>query len=292
MLDDDDVCFFRLCGHKCVHLQCLALVDFWRKTGCPLCYTPEQDAVAVKRWQNATMLQSNMVMSYVSEAVIDPATGGGGSVTGGTAAPVSLDMMSNNTVKNFFDLGFAAATIKGAFDVKRPYMTEPSYPTPARQLMLETNFAALSGSREHRHVREVSDCPMKYVGHRYTFRDLVYLGLNLPIILYGPHELAVHHILSYLDLDGATVRSITSLPGPLFVNLLLAGVPLSQFVQCRLTFRQLLLMQFHAAAFVAAGGTKQDLKQMMAPVIATRGLDLGHMLPQFGCTEDMARLLI
>lgn len=287
-----DCVHFMRCKHKWVHFQCATLVDFQKRHGCPFCrkYPAPAHLWASSSAAAASDAEDEIMQTFVAGTDVERERDRGVL----SLVPVSanmvrrgmLDLMTNNAVVPVMDRrDLTMAEVRSAYESRRQFLDEPAYATVARALCFELGIDATQTPAAH--PRNVTHTVRSYLQPgRCTLGDLVALGLTLPIALRTPDD-ARWLVTEVLRAD---VVSRDTLPWPYsFAGLLRRGVTVEIIAQRGRTCQDLLLLDFHVAPFLAAGGTAKQLRDLTAGIGTTNAG--AHILPQFGITKDILEMI-
>ena len=294
--DEDMVSFNLGCKHKTVHLTCLSFVDFTRKEGCPYCYSDD-----VRKYRQNWASNTDVVTTATNDNNNDNAnskaklshsyiakTGSAVSSSSGFSnsdAKLKVDhvAITGSIIRPLFMQGIDADIIKSEYTKNMKYMSEPTYPTPMRKLVLELN---VDGNGKH--VISGINAIVRPLITIYTVKDMINLGLTMPMLVYTRTEF-LNFAANYMNTEKLSKDFVGM---DFFINILLSGVTYKCFVlvTLRRNCNDLYLIDFNLNAYWAAGGSVIKLQDFMTEVTSnTFGgsrTDFMSLLPNFGATAE------
>jgi hypothetical protein len=260
---NEDVVIYRLCKHTMVHLRCVQIQDCIRRVGCCLCYSEPMEREAMRLWLHTLKPAGadGFLGSGFTEAMDVPRQ------TNARVAPARDTIeMRGSMVRMYFDAGVNARTMCSQYARARPLMAEPMYSTAMRKLAFEHNFDV--SVMQPIHCQE-QICLITTYRNMYTFADMAAMGLSLPIINYN-HDTLRTFVVNFLFADVVAKDFIGS---GYFVKMLLTGAhPRWLLGRSRgTTIRDLQLIDFSVAAFLASGESENTLNALLSEAISNSG---------------------
>jgi hypothetical protein len=246
-----------------------------RKTGCAFCYSADDDKRALAAWADGNDRRDAGSLSMPEPPL---------TVQG--KEPV-IDLFIGGAVKDILLSRQPCRRLVTAYKYKLPYLSEPAaYPTLMRQLCYEVNFVSTSINEQHVPATHQIGV-VNLLKERYTINEMMMMGLTFPMILYSAEDTRIF-TSSYLFDNNIPTRTWSCS----LVNLLLAGLDLNHFHNKQYTDRDLRLLEFHVAAFLAAGGGASRIRTIVSNILLTTPhSDLVKVLHQFGYVPEMESIL-